>query len=166
MDFKVILEYIKAPARTVVTLLAFCSTFLLLPEYYINLLGLLPFREKYKTLIGAIWLLSICILLIIIMENIWKILSRRIKNALMKNRMIKQLLSLQDYEKDIVRKMYACDAYTMMIDMMDGKHTHLSKLGIISQSSRLASPGGRGAMLIAYTLQPWVTEYLSNNKDY
>ena len=166
MGLKEILEYIKAPARTVVTLLAFCSTFLLFPESFMNWLGLLPFREKYKTSIGAIWLLSICILLIIIMEKGVKYLTRRIKNSLMKKSMIKQLLNLQDYEKDIIRKMYICDAYTTRFDMISGKHTRLSELEIIFQSSKMTYPGPRGEMLFAFTLQPWVTEYLYNIKDY
>lgn len=131
-----------------------------------NWLGLLTFREEYKTFIGAIWLLSICILLIIIIEKAVQFSTQRIKNSLRNKRMIKQLLNLQDYEKDIIRKMFKSDAYTMPFDMLAGKHARLSELGIIFQSSNLALPGGRGAMLIAYTLQPWVTEYLNNNEDY
>jgi len=131
-----------------------------------NWLGLLPFREQYKPLIGATCLLSICILLVIFIDKPVKNLIQRIKNALKKRRMIKQLLNLQDYEKNIIRNMYKSDAYTMKFDLTSGKHTRLAQQNIIYQSSQLSIPGARGAVPMAFTLGPWAIEYLSNNNNY
>ena len=160
MDWSKLLEAIKLPPKYLVPI-CLASGFLLFGKpSYVALLGLDSFVDSYRPWIGLVFILSLPLLLLEVLQRIWSWLSRKYKNIKSRFAARHRLEHLTQEEKEILREYIFNQSKTQVLDLADGVVQGLVHAKIIDQ----ASPLGSLADGFAYNIQPWAWNYLNKNK--
>ena len=166
MWFSKFYEIAKAPVRVVFSLMLFSSILLLSPELISDYLGFSEFKEQYHSTIGVLFVLSASVLLTDIFGHLFKYLWKLMKNMRSKKHLITQLNKLSQYEKGLISNIYKQDGHTMLLAFRDGKHARLENLGYIYRSTSMSGRGQYGQISFAYSLQPWLIDYVNENPQF
>ncbi|PAD85072.1 hypothetical protein CHH57_01815 [Niallia circulans] len=164
IDFK-ITELLTLPASIMAAICLASGTLLFSPVSFIEKLYMLAFREKYGFIIGVVFLISLCILIVnIAYTTLNYIATSRAEKRFFANAG-KKLRKLSTYQKAIVYGLYQEENRTHVLPLHDGAVRELEHNQIIGKvSSQYMVPNLNNAM-IPYMVQPWVIDELDKDQD-
>jgi len=140
-------------------ILLFSSTTLL------NQMFMLDFRDKYGFIIGIVFIVSVCILIV----NLIYQTAKSISNAKAKRNFYanaeKRLRKLNNYQKAILYALYQEDSRTLPLPLHDGAVLELEQNYMIGKATTQYMVSDLNNALFPYLLQPWVSDELNNKPN-
>ncbi|MBP7222740.1 MAG: superinfection exclusion B family protein [Sedimentibacter sp.] len=155
-----VLELIKLPIIYISAFLLSSSCFIFMPDSILINLGVIDIRNKYRSYIGIIFILSLSIILVNIIAYFLKVLRRKYIDYIWRRAAIKTLRNLNNAEKAILLNMMISGTYSKPIDITSGCHNRLEHYIIIYRASNLSTIG----TLFTFNMQPWVVDYIRKNE--
>ncbi|MCY8513806.1 superinfection exclusion B family protein [Bacillus atrophaeus] len=164
IDFK-ITELLTLPAA-IMTAISIASGILLFsPIAFLDKLFMLGFREKYGFIIGLIFLLSVSILIVNLIIQTFKTIS---KNKIQKEFYAtaeKRLRKLSTYQKTIVYELFKQDDRTLVLPIHNGAVKELEQNLVIGKAASNYFVEDLNNASIPYHLQPWVSGELNSKPE-
>lgn len=161
-----IFKIIKVPYVLIAFIL--CTGLLLfLPDSIIKKMYLDSFRNNFGGIIGAIFLISLCLLLTILITHILKYINKKIENKKVLKGKIKYLLNLDVKKTNLIKNFIKEEDHTLSLDYNNGITQELTAFGLITQagSTQAVSFGMDDGMYLRYFLQPWVINVINDNDE-
>lgn len=156
-----LLDLLKMGIVPSTILLLSSSVLLFASEELLSKIGLSAFVENYRSIIGFLWVVSLCAVLIPIIVACLKYF----RNWFIKQRRLSNLQSslnmLSSAEKKVLRKYIKGNTKTQYFDMSDGVVGGLVSSEILYRSSNLSNQLGD----FAYNVQPWAWNYLKKHYE-
>ncbi|MGX9933485.1 superinfection exclusion B family protein [Virgibacillus salarius] len=164
IDFN-ISEILNLPT-TIMAALSLASGILLFsPTSILEQMFMLEFRDKYGFIIGIVFIVSVCILIV----NLIYQTAKSISNAKAKRNFYanaeKRLQRLNNYQKAIIYALYQEDNRTLPLPLHDGSVLELEQNYMIGKATSQYMVSDLNNALFPYLLQPWVSEELSNKSS-
>ncbi|AOV07994.1 superinfection exclusion B family protein [Sporosarcina ureilytica] len=164
IDFN-ISEILTLPT-TIMAALSLASGILLFsPTSLLDQMFMLEFRDKYGFIIGIVFIVSVCILIV----NLLYKTARSISNAKAKRDFYanaeKRLQKLNNYQKAIIYALYQEDNRTLPLPLHDGSVLELEHNYMIGKATSQYMVSDLNNALFPYLLQPWVSDELSNKSN-
>lgn len=160
-----ITELFKLPMNIISALSLASGSILFLPDEIIKKMYMIDFRTKYGFIIGVVFTVSTCILIISILINIYKFLSKEYWNFKFKKNSKKLLNSLDDYKKTIVYMLYLEDNNTSELPLNDGGVVFLENFRFIQKATSQYVVDNMRNPMFPYFLQPWVINELQKDEE-
>lgn len=130
---KELFKIIKAPY--ILVALSLCSGLILfLPDNIIKKMYMYNFRDNFGGFIGAIFIISLCLLLTLLISKVYKILKNKYTIEKLKKSRIKYLLELDNEKIKIIKKFINTPDHTLAMNYNSGITLELSANGIITQA--------------------------------
>jgi hypothetical protein len=160
IDFK-IHEILTLPA-TIMAALSLASGILLFsPTAFLDQLFMLEFREKNGFIIGIVFILTISILIVNLIYQTSKSISKAKANKNFYATAEKRLKKLNNYQKAIIYTLFKQDNRTSLLPLHDGAVTELEYKYIIGKATTQYMVSDLNNASFPYLLQPWVSDELS-----
>ncbi|HAM81060.1 superinfection exclusion B family protein [Ornithinibacillus contaminans] len=164
IDFN-IKEILTLPT-TIMAALSLASGILLFsPTSLLDQMFMLNFRDKYGFIIGIVFIVSICILIV----NLVYQTAKSVYNAKAKKYFYataeKRLQKLNNYQKSIIFALYQEDNRTLPLPLHDGAVLELEQNYMIGKATSQYMVSDLNNALFPYLLQPWVSDELSNKSN-
>ncbi|KYD05317.1 superinfection exclusion B family protein [Bacillus atrophaeus] len=164
IDFK-ITELLTLPAA-IMTAISIASGILLFsPLAFLDKLFMLGFREKYGFIIGLVFLLSVSILIVNLIIQTFKTIS---KNKIQKEFYAtaeKRLRELTILQKAIVYELFKQDDRTLPLPIHNGAVIELEQNLVIGKAASQYFVEDLNNASIPYHLQPWVSGELNSKPE-
>lgn len=126
---------------------------------------MLEFRDRYGFIIGIVFIVSVCILIV----NLIYQTAKSISNAKAKRNFYanaeKRLKKLNNYQKAIIYALYQEDNRTLPLPLHDGSVLELEQNFMIAKATSHYMVSDLNNALFPYLLQPWVSDELSNKSN-
>ena len=163
------LDFLKLPP-TILGALAIASGLLLyLPDEIIKILYMENFRNNFGFILGIIFIVSISILSILLINYIYKYIKKAVLKRYTSNKdrkgKIKYLLDLDKSKTDLIKAFLKEKNHTLSLTMNDGITVEFEYMYIISKA------GGTQVMnfykdmpVLKYFLQPWVEKIIKEEE--
>lgn len=151
---------------SVMAALSLASVILLFsPTFLLDKMFMLDFRDRYGFIIGIVFIVSVCILIV----NIIYLTTNSISNAKTRRDFYanaeKRLIRLNNYQKAILYALYQQDNRTLPLPLHDGAVLELEQNYMIGKATSQYMVGDLNNALFPYLLQPWVLDELNNKPD-
>lgn len=164
IDFN-ISEILTLPT-TIMAALSLASGILLFsPTSLLDQMFMLEFRDRYGFIIGIVFIVSVCILIV----NLIYQTAKSISNAKAKRNFYanaeKRLKKLNNYQKAIIYALYQEDNRTLPLPLHDGSVLELEQNYMIGKATSQYMVSDLNNALFPYLLQPWVSDELSNKSN-
>ena len=165
MSTELISAFLKEKSPAFFSVIVMCSATLLFgPRKLIDTLGLEPFIEEYRTLIGAAFLFSFAFIIVLLLSWLFKKIIRFFTS---KSNYKKSEKLRAEYMENLTREevLYLLPFWgglnTLVFPMDDGVRGGLDAKGIIYRASNT------GSVLtgFAYNIQPWALEFLKKHPE-
>ncbi len=126
---------------------------------------LLEAKDKYGTLIGAMFILSLFIILL----KFFSYFIVKIKKWYIQKKTLKiwesNLKKLNQHEKEIIKRFTETDTNTLFLPMNSGIVVRLENITVIGKAASQHVVDMRNPHY-PYFLQPWVYDYIKKNPNY
>ncbi|WP_144481386.1 superinfection exclusion B family protein [Cytobacillus oceanisediminis] len=164
IDFN-ISEILTLPT-TIMAALSLASGILLFsPTSLLDQMFMLDFRDKYGFIIGLVFIVSVCILIVnLIYQTVKSMSNVKAKRNFYANAE-KRLQKLNDYQKAIIYALYQEDNRTLPLPLHDGSVLELEQNYMIGKATSQYMVSDLNNALFPYLLQPWVSDELSNKSN-
>ena len=160
-----ILDILNLPVR-ILSALALASGFLLLfPAKFLNELHLNSFINKYGFIIGLVFIVSLAILIVTLIIQIFNFISNKRKLKLFYKTAEKRLRKLSPYEICIVLILFENKNHTNLLPINDGAVNRIENEMIVGKLTNQYMVSNPNTAKIPYLLQPWVVNELEGNSD-
>lgn len=160
-----ILDILNLPVR-ILSALALASGFLLLlPVNFLNELHLISFINKYGFIIGLVFIISLAILVVTLIIQIFNFISNKRKLKLFYKTAEKRLRKLSPYEICIVLSLFENKNYTNLLPINDGAVNKIERELIIGKLTNQYMVSNPNTAKFPYLLQPWVVNELEDKPD-
>lgn len=157
-----ILDILNLPVR-ILSALALASGFLLLlPANFLNVLHLISFINKYGFIIGLVFIVSLAILIVTLIIQIFNFISNKRKLNLFYKTAEKRLRKLNPYEICIVLSLFENKNYTNLLPINDGAVNKIESELIIGKLTNQYMVSNPNTAKFPYMLQPWVVNELED----
>ncbi|MGG1689411.1 superinfection exclusion B family protein [Heyndrickxia ginsengihumi] len=158
-------EILTLPATIMAALSLASGMLLFLPQFLLDQMFMLDFREKYGFIIGIVFIVSVCILVV----NLIYQTAKSISNAKAKRNFYanaeKRLHKLNNYQKTIIYALYQEDNRTLPLPLHDGAVLELEQNYMIGKATSRYMVSDLNTALFPYLLQPWVSDELNNKPN-
>ena len=131
-----------------------------LPDEVLKNLFLLDIRNKIGTLIGMIFIVSICSIVYIFVKMCLK--KYFYKKAFTGKKAVEKISILSKDAKQIILYMYHNQSESILLPAVNTTVIYLEEIVVISKASNVASQLGSITMMSFY-LQPWVISLIDEN---
>lgn len=164
MDFN-FMDFLKLPTKIMVALGLASGMILFLPDSIIVRMYMGEFREKYGFIIGSIFIISLCILIITSAIAIYNVFKEKYISKKVKKNSEKFLVSLDIFKKAIVYGMYIEEDHTEVLPLNSGAVVYLESMLVIGKVANQYFVDDITNLTFPYMLQPWVIEKLQNDNE-
>lgn len=163
---KEIFKIIKAP-YVLITFILCTGLLLFLPDNIVKKMYLDTFRDNFGGIIGAIFLVSLCLLLTIFITYIFKIIKKKVEDRKVLKGKIKYLLNLDKEKTKLIKEFIKKDDHTLALNYNSGITQELSSYLVITQagSTQALTFGYGDEMILKYFLQPWVMNVINKSDE-
>lgn len=164
IDFN--LSEILTLPTTIMAALSLASGILLFsPTSLLDQMFMLDFRDKYGFIIGIVFIVSVCILIVNLIYQTAKSLSNAKAKRNFYANAEKRLQKLNNYQKAIIYALYQEDNRTLPLPLHDGSVLELEQNYMIGKATSQYMVSDLNNALFPYLLQPWVSDELSNRSN-
>lgn len=132
---KEIFKIIKAP-YVLITFILCTGLLLFLPDDIVKKMYLDTFRDNFGGIIGAIFLVSLCLLLTIFITYIFKIIKKKVEDRKVLKGKIKYLLNLDKEKTKLIKEFIKKDDHTLALNYNSGITQELSSYLVITQAGQ------------------------------
>lgn len=162
-SFKEFLEIFKLPPSILTAISIVTGLILFLPERIISVFYLLDFKNKYGSIIGIVFIISITMLFVLVVMWFAKKIIEKYKTKRIIKRRIKYLLELDENKTKLIKKFINQKDHTLNLPTNNGVTVELNSMQVISFAGNMQPvtfgdifDGDENTMYINYFLQPWV----------
>lgn len=159
MDFSKFLDIIKLSNKHLFGISLMTGLLLFLNERVMNKIGLADLVDKFRGLIGILFLVSISMLTVNLIHVYVIKINNKIKNRKIKKHSINKLKNLTQREKDILSIYIKDKTRTTKLSMADGVVSELQMYGIIFRLTSVSQE----YVFFDYNIQPWAWDYLNKH---
>lgn len=160
-----ITDVLNLPVKIMSALTLASGFLLLLPKKFLAKLYLTPFIDKYGFIIGLVFIISLAILLVTLIIQIFNHLSEKKKKKWFYDTASERLMKLSPYEKVIVLILYENANYTHLLPIHDGAVKKIEGDFIIGKVASQYAVADINNAKFPFLLQPWVVSELQKNED-
>jgi hypothetical protein len=159
VDFKVT-EILTLPNTIMAAICLASGLMLFMPNWFVERMYMVDFKNSYGSIIGGVFLISFCILIVnIIYRTSKSINSSRLEKKFLANAE-KRLRSLSTYQKAIVYLLYCQDNRTHELPVNDGAVVELEFNHFIGKAASQYAVSDINNAVFPFMLQPWVSNEL------
>lgn len=158
-------DILNLPVKIMSALTLASGFLLLLPKRFLAKLYLTPFIDKYGFIIGLVFIISLAILLVTLVIQIFNHLSDKKNKKWFYDTASERLMKLSPYEKSIVLILYENANYTHLLPVHDGAVKKIKADFIISEAATQYAVADLNNAKFPYFLQPWVVNELQKNNE-
>lgn len=164
MDFN-ITELLKLPTKIMLAISIASGGVLFLPNKLITKMYMNNFRDEYGFIIGVIFVISISILMVNFIIEVYKFLNSMYSRRKINKNTKKLLHDLDEYKRLIVYGLYVQDNHTNELPLNDGAVVFLEHMMVIQKATTQYAVSDLVNPLFPYFLQPWVIKELEKDEE-
>lgn len=132
------------------------------PSSLLDGLGAQSFVDKYRSILGVVFLLCLVLFLVGVLGSMYNFLKKQYANSGTSRVQKKRLRDLTDREKDILIPYIAKQVRSQALPYNDGTVRELERLRIIYRAANIS----RGDIYFDYNIQPWAWTYLNKHPHF
>ena len=138
---------------------------LVLPTEFLEILHLTSFINKYGFIIGLVFIVSLSILIVTLVIQIFNFISEKRKLKLFYKNAEARLRKLTPYEVCIVLSLFEKENYTNLLPINDGAVRKIESEMIIGKATNQYLISNLNTAKFPYLLQPWVVNELKEKPE-
>ncbi|UOO45501.1 superinfection exclusion B family protein [Enterococcus casseliflavus] len=166
MNFNLnITDILNLPIKIMSALTLASGSLLLLPSRFLKQLHLTTFINKYGFIIGLVFIISLSILIITLVIQIFNFISEKRSIRNFYKNAESRLRKLSPFEICIVLRLFENENYTSFLPINDGAVQKLENQLVISKTTNQYMVTNPNTAKFPYLLQPWVVEELIEKED-
>jgi len=155
--FKTFVTWFRAPIKTMLVLAFLAGAAIFVPASRQKQMGILDFTRSHLAWEWAILLFCASIVLLTVLERIWKPINAFIQTLLLKRRVRNHLYNLPDDQVQVLLKYVTTRRSSLVFPPSDGSVCDLANKGILYRSADIGTfPQG-----FSYTITPYAAKYLA-----
>ncbi|HDR4411961.1 TPA: superinfection exclusion B family protein [Bacillus cereus] len=158
-------EILTLPNNIMAGLTLATGILLFSPNSFLEKLFMLSFREKHGFIIGIVFIVSLSILVINLINRTAKVIHEKNTKKKFYATAEKRLKSLNTYQKYIIYALYNEHNRTLPLPLHDGAVIHLEDNHMIGKAAKTFMVSDLNNAQLPYFLQPWVAEELAKKPD-
>ncbi|WP_312503707.1 superinfection exclusion B family protein [Lacrimispora sp.] len=160
-----IANLLKLPVKIMIAIALASGLILFLPDYIIQKMYMVPFRNKYGFTIGIVFCISLSITVVSFIALIYDYCVNKYYKKMFIKKSPERLRKLSSYQQAILFGLFMEDNHTEHLPYNDGAVRILEHSGYILRTSEMTLASDLDSIEFPYTLQPWVIDELSQNKE-
>lgn len=155
-----VFDNLKKITPALIALLIASAIILYAPRTFLNKIHLDNLGDKFETICGFIFIISVSLIVSILVSSIAGAIKRKCFVKSLEN----ELVHITNPEKIIVMLMYHMPAHTISLSIREGITGALLQKQIIAYASSVSD--SVGILTFQFVLQPWVVDYLELHDDF
>ena len=161
-------ELLTLPPKIMMALFFSTGLVLFLPEDIIEKVYLNEFKDKYGSILGIVFIVSLSILLFSLIFFIFQYFFMKFSNKKFMKNAEDKLLSLNRQERYVIREFFNTSDNTLNLPVNNGLTTKLEYYKIIGKAASTSIVSGYDSndWRFPYLLQPWVYEVIKKHPNY
>lgn len=156
---------LKLPLKIMFAIALACGLILFLPDYIIQRMYMINFRDEYGFTIGITFCISLSITCVSLAISVFDYCVRQYYKKMFIKKAPDRLKKLTNYQKAILYALYIENNHTESLPFNDGAVKLLEHNGYIVRTASMTFVYDPNSIEFPYTLQPWVLDELSNNQE-
>lgn len=160
-----IANLLKLPLKIMLAIALASGLILFLPDHYIQKMYMVPFRNKYGFTIGIVFCISLSITVVSFVAFAYDFCVNKYYRKMFIKKAPERLRKLSSYQQAILYGLFMKDNHTKPLPYNDGAVRILEHNGYILRTSDTTIACDLDLIEFSYTLQPWVIDELSQNKE-
>lgn len=155
---------LKLPPYLLGALAAASGILLFLPDDVIDKLYMSSFREQYGFIAGIVFIVSIAILTVHAIVQLYKKVSSKVKLKKLKEAQTSFLAKIDGDKLCLIKEFMRVPSHTLKLPMYSGIVSELQYYNVISPAGQTHLVD-MSAPEISYFLQPWVAQRIDENNE-
>ena len=151
------------PAMVAIAILS--GLILFLPEDILKKMSLNDLPERWKQIIGIVFLLSIALIGTLLLFSFLSHIMSKNKNIRLKKNLKDKIKTLSPRQKEIIKQLLRSEDKTISLDKNSGDTIYLLNNLFLYMPQQVASVGWNNEMILTYTPQPWLLELYNEEPD-
>lgn len=160
-----ITDILNLPVKIMSALSLASILMLVLPTEFLEILHLTSFINKYGFIIGLVFIVSLSILIVTLVIQIFNFISEKRKLKLFYKNAEARLRKLTPYEVCIVLSLFEKENYTNLLPINDGAVRKIESEMIIGKATNQYLISNLNTAKFPYLLQPWVVNELKEKPE-
>lgn len=160
-----IVNFLKLPVKIMFAIALASGLILFLPNYIIQKMYMVQFRDKYGFTIGIVFCISLSITLVSSAALIYDFCVDEYYKKMFIKKAPDRLKKITSYQQAILYGLFMVDNHTELLPYNDGAVRILEHGGYIIRISDTTITCDLNSIEFPYTLQPWVIDELSQNRE-
>lgn len=162
---KSIVELLKLPLYIIGALAMSSGIVLFSPSSFLDKLYLLDYKDKYGSVLGIVFVVSVAILVVQLLIIICKKISNYILDKKLLNAQIRFLKNIDEPKKEILIKLLQSPTHTAMLPMRNAYVIELTNINAITPAGSNHPVDNLCNPRINYFLQPWVYKLINEDQE-
>lgn len=151
------------PAMVAIAILS--GLILFLPEDILKKMSLNDLPERWKQIIGIVFLLSIALIGTLLLFSFLSHIMSKNKNIRLKKNLKDKIKTLSPRQKEIIKQLLRSEDKTISLDKNSGDTIYLLNNLFLYMPQQVASVGRNNEIILTYTPQPWLLELYNEEPD-
>ena len=151
------------PAMVAIAILS--GLILFLPEDILKKMSLNDLPERWKQIIGIVFLLSIALIGTLLLFSFLSHIMSKNKNIRLKKNLKDKIKTLSPRQKAIIKQLLRSEDKTISLDKNSGDTIYLLNNLFLYMPQQVASVGWNNEMILTFTPQPWLLELYNEEPD-
>lgn len=151
------------PAMVAIAILS--GLILFLPEDILKKMSLNDLPERWKQIIGIVFLLSIALIGALLLFSFLSHIMSKNKNIRLKKNLKDKIKTLSPRQKVIIKQLLRSEDKTISLDKNSGDTIYLLNNLFLYMPQQVASVGRNNEIILTYTPQPWLLELYNEEPD-
>lgn len=160
-----IVSLLKLPAKVMFAIALASGLVLFFPDHVIQKMYMVSFRNKYGFTIGIVFCISLSITVVSFLAFIYNFCVNQYYKKMFIKKAPERLRKLSPYQKAILYGLFMEDNHTESLPYNDGAVRVLEHNGYILRTSDMTMASDLNSIEFLYTLQPWVIDEVTQNKE-
>lgn len=160
-----IIDLLNLPIKIMASIALGTGLLLFSPNWLIEKLYMVSFREEYGFILGIVFVISFVIFTVSISITFYSYLSKKRANKWFLESASQRLNNLSDYQKTIIFALYQQDNHTGELPIHDGAIQILEYNMMIQKATTQYAVADLNNAVFPYFLQPWVINELQKNDN-
>lgn len=158
-------DLLNLPTKIMASIALGVGLLLFSPNWLIEKLYMINFREEYGFILGIVFVISFVIFTVSICITFYSYLSNKRANKWFLESASQRLNDLSDYQKTIIFALYQQDNHTGELPIHDGAIHMLEYNMMIQKATTQYAVTSLNNAVFPYFLQPWVINELQKNNN-
>ena len=151
------------PAMVAIAILS--GLILFLPENILKKMSLNDLPERWKQIIGIVFLLSIALIGTLLLFSFLSHIMSKNKNIRLKKNLKDKIKTLSPRQKEIIKQLLRSEDKTISLDKNSGDTIYLLNNLFLYMPQQVTSVGWNNEIILTYTPQPWLLELYNEEPD-